>query len=201
MRKLLYIGLAALAGLLMNAPAQARSHGGIYANLSAQTGYELQPLMHDQLAPMDANRNAVVALAQKYLPYDGMANTLISYIGKQREACAYGLAGGFIPVGLAASEYSPLHLCTHAFLAGTQALLQQLNSKAPADEVKTLYGKVFAEGGIIGCAYSAKTFNTDDIVHVDLPDIPRLPNSLAIGGGLFVGLLLFYRSRRRWQRT
>jgi hypothetical protein len=201
MRKLLYIGLAALAGLLLGTPAQARSHGGIYANLSAQTGYDLQPLMHDQLAPMDANREAIVAMAQKYLPYDDTANTLVAYIGEQREACAYGLAGGVIPVGLAALEASPLHLCTHAFLAGTQALLQRLNDKAPTDEVKALYVKVFAEGGLVGCAYSDRRFNTGNIIHVGLPSIPRPPDGLLIVGGLSVALLLHYRSRRRWQRA
>jgi hypothetical protein len=150
---------------------------------------------------MDANRDAIVALAQKYLPYDDMANTLVTYIGDQRQSCAAGLAGGLIPVGLAASDWSPLHLCTHAFLAGTQALLQRLNDKAPAPEVETLYARVFEQGGLVGCVYSTRRFNTNDIVHVDLPDMPHLPDSLIMAGGLLVGLLLLYRSRRRWRHT
>lgn len=191
--------LAVLAGLLMVSSAQAERHGRIYAMVSAQTGYDLQPLLHDQLAPMDANRAAIVTLAQKHLPNDTMALALTDYIGKQRRACFTNLAGGLIPVGLAAAERSPLHLCTHAFLAGTQALLQRLNDKAPTAEVQALYAKVFAEGGLVGCVYSATTFDTN---RIEYPPVLNPHDMLELYGiAAIFGLIILApglpRARRR----
>ncbi|HEX2859829.1 MAG TPA: hypothetical protein VHP58_06510 [Alphaproteobacteria bacterium] len=185
--------LAVLAGLAFGGTAQASSHTRVYESLN------VQPLLHNQLNAMDANRPAIVALAEKLLPTDTEVVALRHFIIAQRRACM----GGVVPAFYAGMEGSPFHLCTHAFLAGTQALLKRLELVAGHRlDVQVLSEQVkmdlLADGAGPVCVNSATSFNTDTIHGVDWPDLkhPSRSTLVVVFGFVFLFVVVHFRRRR-----
>lgn len=163
MRKyLIYlILLAALFGTVVMtvAPAFAKTHHGIYNNVG-ETGISIAPIAHGQMPVLANHRKQVLATAQQVLPNDATATQLTRYVTNQNRACLLGL----VPLSLD-SESSPFHLCTHATLAGTMALVQHLQAAASHHPdvqalMATLNAAMLANGTLGICINSSQAFNT-----------------------------------------
>jgi hypothetical protein len=190
--------------LAFSAPALAASHGGIYARVAAATGLTIPALAHNQLAVMDAARADIVALSQQLLPHDPTAQTLRDWVAEQRAACLYGL----VRADWAGAEGSPLHLCTHAFLAGTEALRQLLLLKAGENlDVQGLNTRVttallLADAAPL-CRYSGRSFDTAEVIHPHL-DLHFDGSESSTGGTaafVILALLLYVRHRRATRKA
>jgi hypothetical protein len=198
--------LAWLAGLFLLAfviasPAQAEGHGGIYAYIKTETGIAIAPLIHGQMLVMNANRPAIVALAAQAAPDDAIASQLSAYVGQQYRACFWGAFG----VGIADTE-SPLHVCTHGYLAGTQAMLIRLRDAAGANPaVQAMVNKVELEmlantASLSICSASATPFNTAQVLGPQWSTLPAYKPVQAAFALLLLAAMPFAWHRFRPQR-
>lgn len=156
------------------APASAhhRALGGSTAGLS------IPSISHAQMAILDANRGAILAVAGRQARADSVAQRLETYVNLQVFACAWGLVPGSLQ-----DEASPFNECTHAYLAGTQALLKRLRLAYATDaEVQALGRKVELEmlegrAASVLCQFSGEPFNTAEVVAPSWHGLPVDPLS------------------------
>lgn len=175
--------VAAIAWLGVAGSAMAENHNDAAAQVAARSGIQIPALVHNQMLGLEANRSAVVALAAKVAAADPVANELRGFVGEQFAACWYGL----VPYAVA-DTVSPFHACSHAYLAGTKALLMRLQVLAPEDAaVAALSAKVDADlftygRGMAMCLNSADTFNTARVTPPDwsLVQMAWAPYALAL---------------------
>jgi hypothetical protein len=96
--------------------------------------------------------------------------------------------GGVVP-GSLTDETSPFNECSHAYLAGTSALLAHMEKMpAVAADAKALSDKIelemLANGSArVLCRYSGEAFNTGEII---MPRMGYLPLYLLLG---FIGVV------------
>lgn len=168
MKRLMALAVIACAWFGLAGSAMAENHNDAAAQVAARSGIQIPALVHNQMLGLESNRAAVVALAAKVAPADAVANKLRAFVGEQFAACGYGL----VPYAVA-DTLSAFHACSHAYLAGTKALLMRVGELAPADaDVKALNAKVdadlFAYGvGVAMCLNSAEGFDTARVVPPD----------------------------------
>lgn len=158
--------IAALLGFAMFAsPAQASSHTGIYTELSAETGLDIQPMGHNELVPYSENESAIVAAAKRLGADDPVIKQLLDYHAPQSAACA----GAAITEEALTQDTNPYHRCLHAEYAAVKGMLMQLNHTHAADpQVATLSLNLLTIAPAM-CLDSETSFNTSDIVRPDVP--------------------------------
>ncbi|CAM5761367.1 hypothetical protein LMIY3S_00115 [Labrys miyagiensis] len=181
--------LCLLGLLLLVSPAGADAHGSGTANIdgSRARGLEIRAITHSDMEFVSPYYRAIIALAEKQTSTDETLRRLLNYTKVQNTYCLWGLVPGAIT-----DEESSLNLCSHAYLAGSWALLQHLrarpDARAPAAEIIAAIEKDrSASPMLILCQSSAETFHTGEFI------VPLRPTvaagwllSLAVMGGLAI---------------
>jgi hypothetical protein len=174
-----------IAGLALFASIPASAHHIGATHLGPAKGLSIPNLTHGQMSVIAANRSSILQLAEAQTPTDPTMRRLQGYISLQFFACLWGLAPGGVD-----DETSPFNECSHAYLAGTRALLLHLLS-IPGDRtaVRALVDKIEMEmlangASLILCRYSDESFDTADIMGPRGSEIPFHRASLFSLAGL-----------------
>ena len=179
------------------------AHEGPPKGLPTQAkGLAIPNLTHGQMVVIAANRPAILRLAADQTPTDPTLRRLQGYVSLQTFACLWGLVPGAVE-----NESSPFNECSHAYLAGTKALLMHLLAM-PGDRapVRALADTIELEmmrnnASLDLCRYSDEPFDTADIVGPHWSDIPSHPKSAlslaGVAGAALSCLWLAVRPRRR----
>ncbi len=114
-------------------------------------------------------------------------------INIQFSACAWGLVPGGI------EEDSPFNECTHAYLAGTRALLHLQGPPGDQTAVRALVEKVGLDmlannAAPVLCRYSDEPLNTAEIVY------PRWGDAAASNAGLMTAAAFMLAGCAAWWR-
>ena len=204
LKPLLAKTVRALAVLILLAaplsPACAH-HLGV-AHAGPPKGLAIPNLTHGQMLVIAANRAAILKLAAGQNPTDPTLRRLQGYVSLQTFACLWGLAPGAVE-----DESSPFNECSHAYLAGTKALLMHL-LEMPGDRapVRALADRIELEmmrnnASLDLCRYSDEPFDTADIIGPHWSEIPSHPKSAlslaGVAGAALSGLWLAARPRRQ----
>ena len=181
----LWIAIVALLGAL---PTPVWAHREATRHQAPMDSITIPNLSHGQMAVIANNRAAVLELAARQIPTDPTMRRLEGFINLQFFDCMWGIMPGSVE-----DENSPFNECSHAYLAGTRALLLHLESM-PGDRtaVRALINKIEVEmltnnASLILCRYSDEPFNTAERIEPHWRDIPYHPPSLA----MFTGEILF----------
>jgi len=188
--------LAFLATLAANAPAAAhhKPQGGPIA------GVAIPAISHGEMPIIAKYRAAIADLAAKQPATDPTLRRLSGFVSLQYFACFRGLFPGSL-----SDEASPFSECSHAYLAGTRALLAHM-AGMPGDQsaAKTLQERINAElagdpafGAL--CSNSQEIFDSAIIVPPDWTMIPaHRPTVLTLSAFvLFIaaGVAAFFLAR------
>lgn len=191
------IGALLLAVLFVtSADAHRQSSGGD----GSGAGIPIPNLTHGQMAVIADNMAAILAVADRQTGLDETARRLRAFVDWQYFFCFRGLVPGSLK-----DEESPFNECSHAYLAGTQALLLELRqTRGDRAEVRALVDKVGLDmirnnAALVLCRFSSEAFNTADVVSPRWSEVPAHPPSLATFGGLafLIGGALWLGLRRR----
>lgn len=188
-----FIGALLLALLATSAFAHRQAADGD----GTGAGIPIPNLTHGQMAVIAANMPDILALADRQTALDETARRLRAFVDWQYFFCFRGLVPGSLK-----DEESPFNECSHAYLAGTQALLLELRqTRGDRAEVRALVDKVGLDmirnnASLVLCRFSGEAFNTADVVSPRWSEVPGHPPSLAtfgslaflIGGALWLGL-------------
>lgn len=196
--RLTLVVLAVLAAPL--SPACAHHLGGAHAGPAK--GLAIPNLTHGQMVAIAANGSAILKLAAEQSPTDPTLRRLQGYVSLQTFACLWGLVPGGVE-----DESSPFNECSHAYLAGTKALLMHLLA-LPGDRapVRALADTIELEmlrnnASLVLCRYSDETFDTADIIGPHWSEIPFHPKSAlslaGVAGAALSCLWLAVRPRRQ----
>lgn len=187
--------LLSLVAALFSAPAGAHSS----RKPLNTSGLPIANLSHDQLRVMDRYKDSIVALAASQISPDVATRTLHNFVNLQFAYCLWGLVPGALT-----HEDSAFNGCSHAYLAGSKALLDQLqrSSSDPA-EANQLAARIQSdmqreETGALICRNGVEPLNTADIVFPEWSGIainPLLTLLAFIGVGILAGLFLLNRSK------
>ncbi len=196
-------GLAVAAALLIAAPAAPVSAHHLRATPDGSVqGLRIPGLTHGQMVVIAAHRLEILKLADEQTPTDPTLRRLQGYVALQYFACLWGLVPGGIE-----DESSPFNECSHAYLAGTKALLMHLltlpGERAPA--VRALADRIEQDmqqnnASLVLCRFSDEPFDSAEFIGPNWSEIPFHPVSLlslasvalaAIGG---VWLAVRFRS-------
>ncbi|RUP10429.1 hypothetical protein [Hyphomicrobium sp.] len=187
--------LLSLVAALFSAPAGAHSS----RKPLNTSGLPIANLSHDQLRVMDRYKESIVALAAREIRPDVGTRTLYNFVNLQFAYCLWGLVPGALT-----NEDNPFNGCAHAYLAGSKALLEQLqrSSSDPAD-ANQLAARIQSdmqreETGALICRNGVHTLNTAEIVFPEWSGIafnPLLTLLGLIGFGTLAGLFLVNRSK------
>jgi len=187
--------LLSLVAAMCSAPAGAHSS----RQPLITSGLPIANLSHDQLRVMDRYKDSIVALAAREISPDVATRTLYNFVNLQFAYCLWGLVPGAL-----ANEDSPFNGCSHAYLAGSKALLDQLqrSSSDPA-KANQLAARIQSdmqgqETGALICRNGVSTLNTAEIVFPEWSGTafnPLLTLLAFIVFGTLAGLLLLNRSK------
>ncbi|MBS0232115.1 MAG: hypothetical protein JSR99_01370 [Proteobacteria bacterium] len=149
---------------------------------SAASGISIPNLTHGQLGVMTRYRSAILALADSRVSPDSVTRTLQNFVHLQFAYCLWGLVPGSLSY-----EDSPFNGCSHAYLAGTKALLDQLrqaeDTRAKADDLAEEINRAMVQTGaaLEICSNSFAPFNTAEIVMPEWSNISFNPLGLLLG--------------------
>ncbi len=192
----LFAGVAALASATpVAAHHRSAPHDG------PSLGVAIPAISHGEMLVLAKYRTRILDLAAQQPVTDPALRRLAGFVSMQHFACFRGLVPGSL-----SDEFSPFNECSHAYLAGTRALLAHM-AEMPGDQsaAKALQMRISAElasdpafGAF--CSNSQQVFDSAIIVPPDWAMIPAHPPTvltfsafaLLIGAG---GGALFYRSR------
>jgi hypothetical protein len=184
--------LAPAAALLISALAAPASAHHLRTTPGAPVqGLRIPGLTHGQMAAIAAHRPEILKLAAEQTPTDPTLRRLQGYVALQTFACLWGLAPGAIE-----DESSPFNECSHAYLAGTKALLMHLltlpGERAPA--VRALADRIELDmmqnnASLVLCRFSDEPFDSAELIGPNWSAIPFHPASLlALASVLFAGI-------------
>lgn len=187
--------LLSLGAALSCAPAAAHSS----RKPLNTSGLPIANLAHDQLRVMDRYKDSIVALAAREIGPDVATRTLYNFVNLQFAYCLWGLVPGAL-----SNEDSPFNGCSHAYLAGSKALLDQLqrSSSDPA-EANQLAARIQLdmqreETGALICRNGVDSLNTAEIIFPELSGTafnPLLTLLAFIVFGTLAGLFLLNRGK------
>lgn len=161
-------------------------------------GIEIANLTHGQLRVMADFRTAIVDLAAKQVHTDDVLRRLLNFTNIQFAYCFWGLIPGAL-----SDEASPFNECTHAYLAGSKALLMHLQNVAEdRDAANRLAMQIneammYERSSLQLCQNSLGTFNTAEIVYPDWAAQGLTPISAMVLSGLALGFAAGLGCRRR----
>jgi hypothetical protein len=165
-------------------------------------GVAIPAISHGEMLVIAKYRTLILDLAAQQPVTDPTLRRLEGFVSLQYFACFRGLVPGSL-----SDESSPFNECSHAYLAGTRALLAHM-AEMPGDQsaAKALQERINAEiasdpafGAF--CSNSQEVFDSAAIVTPDWTMIPAHPPTvltfsaftLLISAGAGA---VFYRSRR-----
>ncbi|WP_052699327.1 hypothetical protein [Hyphomicrobium sp. 99] len=158
------------------------------------SGLPIANLTHGQLHVMDRYRNAIVDLAARQVSPDVETRTLYNFVNLQFAYCLWGLVPGALT-----NEDNPFNGCSHAYLAGSKALLDQLQRSsgdpAKANELASrIQSDMLRENTALQiCSNGAAPLNTGEIILPEWAGVPFNPLKtllIFIGICILTGLLL-----------
>lgn len=165
---------------------------------SNPAGIEIPNLTHGQLRVMADFRHAIVNLAAKQVHTDDVLRRLLNFTNIQFAYCFWGLVPGAL-----SDEESPFNECTHAYLAGSKALLMHLQNVAEdRDAAHRLAMQIneammYERSSLQLCQNSLGSFNTAEIVYPDWAAQGLTPISAMVLSGLALGFAAGLGCRRR----
>lgn len=163
-------------------------------------GVAIAAISHGEM-PIVANyRRQILDLADRQAVTDPTMRRLAGFVSLQFFACFWGLVPGSLT-----DEQSPFNECSHAYLAGTRALLLHM-TEMPGDQstanelVTRINAEIAADPGVGAiCSNSSESFDSADVIAPDWQLAPRhAPTVLtfsALAALLVMGLLA---AGRRW---
>lgn len=173
----------AFAGLLLFAVFPASAHHLGVAHTGPAKGLSIPNLSHGQMAVIAMHRSEILRLGNQ-TPTDPVLRRLQGYIELQTFACLWGMVPGAVD-----DESSPFNECSHAYLAGTRALLMHLRH-LPGEHaaVRALEAGIELEmlqnrASLVLCRYSDAPFDTAEIIGPHWGEIPFHPTSCFLFGG------------------
>jgi len=157
----------------------ARAH---HARKALDTsGTTIPNLTHGQLRVIARYRPAILSLADKQVSPELTARTLQNYVNLQYTYCMWGLIPGSIT-----DENNPFNECSHAYLAASKALLDELSRVAVVkQEAYALAEKInlemLADNSVLQiCSNSLQPFNTAQIIMPEWRNVPFNPIRLLL---------------------
>lgn len=175
------LALALAAALLIAAPvAPASAHHLRKTPDAPVQGLRIPGLTHGQMAVIAVYRSEILKLADEQAPTDPTLRRLQGYVALQYFACLWGLIPGAIE-----DESSPFNECSHAYLAGTKALLVHLltlpGERAPT--VRALAERIEQDmlqnnASLSLCRFSDEPFDSAEFIGPNWGEIPFHPASL-----------------------
>ncbi len=189
---LLFKLFMAAAGLFLAAPpiSPASAHHRGLTHEGPVKGLSISALTHGQMAVIAAHRSEILELASEQTPTDPTMRRLQGYIHLQSFACMWGMIPGSVN-----DESSPFNECSHAYLAGTRALLMHLlTMEGDRARVRALADKIELEmlqnnAALVLCLYADEPFDTADIVGPHWREIPFHPTSVITLAGLAMTIM------------
>ena len=192
-----FAGVAALASMT---PAAAHHRG--MAHEGPAIGVAIPAISHGEMQIIAKYRTRILDLAARQPVTDPTLRRLAGFVSLQYFACFRGLVPGSL-----SDESSPFNECSHAYLAGTRAVLAHM-VEMPGDQsaAKALQERIDAElasdpafGAL--CSNSQQGFDSAIIVPPEWTVIPAHPPTVLTFSAftLFIGAgvgALFYRLRR-----
>lgn len=177
----LLVLLCVTATSLSDPAAAHRSQGAVNTS-----GLPIANLTHDQLMVVARHKNAILGLAARQIHPDLETRTLLNFVNMQFSYCLWG----FVP-GSLTDEDNPFNGCSHAYLAGSKALLEQLQRSSDEPELANeLASRIQSDMvrehavGVI-CSNGVAPLNTSEIV---------LPEWSGIAFNPILALLAFFGS-------
>lgn len=167
-------------------PASVLAHSSGVARAVPEDGLVIPGILHEQMTVIADNLPAIRAVADRQIPTDRVMRQLQGFVNFQSFACMWGIVPGSL-----SDEGSPFNECTHAYLAGAQALLIHLQDMHGGDRVavRALGNKIELEmlkhnASLVMCRYSDEPFNTGDVIPPHWTEIPGHRPSLMTFGGV-----------------
>jgi hypothetical protein len=188
----------AVLGLILLAAFPASAHHLGVAHTGPAKGLSIPNLSHGQMVVIAARRSEILKLADAQTPTDPVMRRLQGYISLQTFACMWGMIPGGVD-----DESSPFNECSHAYLAGTRALLMHLLS-LPGDQaaVRALADRIELEmlqnnASLVLCRYSDEPFDTAEIIGPHWDEILfHRPSCFLFGGAALFALVCFRLAAR-----
>jgi len=194
---------ASLLGLIFACESPAEAHSARKAATTA--GLTIPNLSHGQLRVIATHKTAILDLANQQIRLDADARTLQNFINLQFTYCLWGLVPGSL-----SNEENPFNACTHAYLAGSKALLHRLERSSPnSTAVRELAMRISVDmirenSALEICANGVDPFNTADIIMPEWSGITINPIVLLYSMIAFMvtaGLFAIHFARRRTRST
>jgi hypothetical protein len=131
-------------------------------------GVAITAISHGEMPVIARYRSWILDLAARQPVTDPTLRRLAGFVGLQRFACVWGLVPGSI-----SDEQSPFNECSHAYLAGTRALLAHM-IEMPGDQsaAREVAARIAAEiasdpTAQAVCSNSSQTFDSADVIGPD----------------------------------
>jgi hypothetical protein len=157
--------LVVIAMLGLCAPACA--HHAI-SREGTLVGVAIPAITHGEMPVVAGYRSEILDLAARQPRTDPTLRRLEGFVSLQRFACFWGLVPGSL-----ADEESPFNECSHAYVAGLQALLAHM-ADMPGDQsgAKALQARIAAEiasdpAFAVLCSNSAEAFDSGIVIGPD----------------------------------
>ena len=189
--------LIAVLSILAVAPAGAHHQG---SNNGPIRGVSIPAISHGEMPVVARYRSQVLELAARQPVTDPTLRRLTGFVNLQTFACFWGLVPGSL-----SDEQSPFNECSHAYLAGTRALLAHMTVMAGNQSAaKELEARMAAE--IAGdpnrnavCSNSNETFDSADVIGPDWQLAPmHVPTVLTFSVFVLLAATGLAAARRRW---
>lgn len=179
--------------LLLVAATAAEAHrSGAEMNNADARGLEISAIAHSDMAFVAPYYGAIIALAERQTRTDERFRRLLNYTRIQKTYCLWGLVPGAIT-----NEESSFNRCSHAYLAGTWALLEHLATKPEAHAqaariVASIENDRSAALAFVLCQSSAETFHTGEFI---VPVQPTVAAGWLVSIGLAGGMTAAFGRR------
>jgi hypothetical protein len=193
-------GMAVATTLCVMAPA-ADAHTRRPASDSPTSGISFSNLPHGQLKIVARYRPAILDLANRQISPDLQTRTLQNYVNLQYAYCLWGLVPGSIT-----NESSAFNACSHAYLAGSKALLDHLqkaadNRSEAGDLLSKINTAMIADATALAmCSNGIAPLNTAEIIMPEWADVsfnPLTGLAWAVAFAAIAGAAAMARSGRK----
>ena len=193
--------LAAALMMLLVAPAWAHRQN---PNDGPIRGVAIPAISHGEMPIVARYRSRILDLAAREPMTDPTLRRLAGFISLQTFACFWGLVPGSL-----ADEQSPFNECSHAYLAGTRALLLHMtempgNQSAARELATRIRDEIASDPGAGAvCSNSSESFDSADVIGPDWQLAPRhAPTVLTFSAFvLLIAMGLVAAGRRKLSRA
>ena len=190
--------LAAILTMIAMAPVFAHHQR---QNDGPIRGVAIPAISHGEMPVVARYRSRILDLAARQPVTDPTLRRLAGFVGLQHFACFWGLVPGSI-----SDEQSPFNECSHAYLAGTRALLAHMTDM-PGDQsaAREVAARIAAEiasdpTAQAVCSNSSQSFDSADVIGPDWQlaplHAPTILTFAALALLIVTSLVAMFRRRR-----